>query len=139
MAGVQAFIGSWREEEKTGYDEMANALGLPPEKKEFFKNAKTEITYSNDGDQWTIKVGMQGVPNTRTFQFKLGEEYKSESLDGSPLKSKMIANGDKFEETHIDESMDNMEMHIDRHIEGDKMIVVTKVGSLQMQSKYGKI
>lgn len=65
---------------------LCTQTGLPPEKKEFFKNAKTEITYSNNGDQWTINVGMQGVPNTRTFQFKLGEEYKSESLDGSPLK-----------------------------------------------------
>lgn len=27
MSGVQGFIGSWREEEKSGYDEMANAIG----------------------------------------------------------------------------------------------------------------
>lgn len=35
MAGVQGFIGSWREEEKTGYDEMANALGRYHERKLF--------------------------------------------------------------------------------------------------------
>ncbi|XP_060599633.1 fatty acid-binding protein type 2-like isoform X3 [Ruditapes philippinarum] len=137
--GVEAFIGSWREEIKIGYDEMATALGLPPEKKEFFKNAKTEITYAQDGDKWVITVGMQGVPNTRTFQFKLGEEYQSASLDGSPLTSKMTADGDKFLEEHVDESMNNMKMLISRHIEGDKMVVVTKVGNLEMQSKYGRI
>ena len=27
MAGVDAFIGSWREELKIGYDEMATGLG----------------------------------------------------------------------------------------------------------------
>lgn len=36
----------------------------------------------------------------------------------------MVASGDKFEETHVDESLNNMEMKITRHIEGDKMIVV---------------
>ena len=28
MAGVQAFIGSWREEEKEGFEAMAEALGI---------------------------------------------------------------------------------------------------------------
>ena len=28
MAGVQAFVGSWREEDKTGFNEMADALGI---------------------------------------------------------------------------------------------------------------
>ena len=27
MAGVKDFLGSWREEAKEGYDEMAEALG----------------------------------------------------------------------------------------------------------------
>ena len=28
MSDVQAFIGSWREEMKAGYDEMATGLGI---------------------------------------------------------------------------------------------------------------
>jgi hypothetical protein len=36
----------------------------------------------------------------------------------------MTADGDRFLEKHVDESMNGMEMHIARHIEGDKMIVV---------------
>ena len=27
MTGVEAFVGSWREETKDGFDEMANTLG----------------------------------------------------------------------------------------------------------------
>ena len=60
--------------------------GLPPDKKEFFKSAKTEISYQQNGDEWEIHVGMQGVPNHRTFRFKLGEPYVSADLDGSPMK-----------------------------------------------------
>ena len=75
--------------------------GLPPEKKEFFKSAKTEISYQQDGDQWEIHVGMQGVPNHRTFRFKLGEPYESASLDGSPMKvSKIVTLGNQWSLMH---------------------------------------
>ena len=37
----------------------------------------------------------------------------------------MKADGDKFVETHTDESMNGMEMNILRHMEGDKMVVVS--------------
>ncbi|KAL3871286.1 hypothetical protein ACJMK2_039293 [Sinanodonta woodiana] len=138
MSGVQGFVGKWREECKDGFDEMANALGIPEEKKAFFKGAKTEIEYSQDGDQWVITVGMQGVPNVRTFRFKLGDSYDSESLDGSKMKSVMIADGEKFVEKHIDESL-GAEMNITRWIEGGKMIVETLCGGMKMKSVYGRI
>ena len=60
--------------------------GLPSDKKEFYKSAKTEISYTKDGDVWTINVGYTGVPNGRVFKFKLGEPYDSANLDGSPMK-----------------------------------------------------
>lgn len=139
MAGVQDFIGSWREEAKEGYDEMAEALGLPPDKKEFFKSAKTEISYQQNGDEWEIHVGMQGVPNHRTFRFKLGEPYVSADLDGSPMKSIMAAEGNKFVEHHTDENIQGKEMKVVRWVDGGKMIVETSVGPLQMKSIYGRI
>ena len=69
--------------------------GLPPDKKEFFKTAKTEISYQQNGDEWEIHVGMQGVPNHRTFRFKLGEPYESADLDGSPMKVCLYPRGYK--------------------------------------------
>ena len=61
--------------------------GLEADKKAFFKQAKTEITYAKDGDVWTITVGMQGKDHI-PFSFKLGDPYDSISLDGSKLKVK---------------------------------------------------
>ncbi|XP_052789484.1 uncharacterized protein LOC128223973 isoform X2 [Mya arenaria] len=107
MSGVEAFIGSWREEEKEGYEEMASALGLPAEKKDFFKNARTEITYRRDGDFWEIDVGMQGVPQTRTFI----------SI------SVVTVDGNKLIEKHIDDNLHGMDMNITRYIAGGQMIV----------------
>lgn len=139
MSGVEAFIGSWREESKIGFDKMAQELGIPPEKAEFFKNARTEITYAKEGDEWVITVGMQGVPVARTFRFQLGQPYESASLDGSPLKSIMTADGDKFVEKHTDEGMNGLEMEIIRHIDNGKMIVKTQVGTNEMESIYSRI
>ncbi|WAR31580.1 FABP7-like protein [Mya arenaria] len=139
MSGMEAFIGSWREEEKEGYEEMATALGLPAEKKDFFKNARTEITYRGAGDFWEIDVGMQGVPQKRTFKFKPGEQYESASLDGSPMKSVVTVDGDKLVEKHTDDNLNGMDMNITRNIEGGKMIVETQVGDFRMRSKYGRI
>ena len=61
--------------------------GLSADKVEFYKQAKTEITYSRDGDQWTINVGIVGIPNgSRVFKFVLGQPYDSVNIDGTPLK-----------------------------------------------------
>jgi hypothetical protein len=60
---------------------------LPQEKLEFYKQAKTELTYSREGDQWTIIVGVVGVPiGTHTFHFQFGQPYDSVNIDGTPLK-----------------------------------------------------
>lgn len=40
MAGVQDFVGKWREESKEGYDEMADALGI-------YKCSKIKYNYKN--------------------------------------------------------------------------------------------
>ncbi|WAR31582.1 FABP5-like protein [Mya arenaria] len=139
MSGAEAFMGSWREEEKEGYEEMVTALGLPEENKEFFKNARTKITCRRDGDVWEIDVGMHGVPHTRTFRFKPGEQYELASLDGSPMKSVVTVDGDKLQEKHIDDNLHGMDMNITRYIDGEKMIVETQVGELRMRSIYARI
>lgn len=61
-------------------------LGIPPKKAEMYKQARTSISYGKDGDLWEINVGIIGAQSNKTFKFKLGEEYNSQDLDGSPMK-----------------------------------------------------
>ncbi|KAL5012208.1 hypothetical protein ScPMuIL_010759 [Solemya velum] len=117
----------------------SHVIGLADDKKEFYKMAKTEISYSRDGDTWVINVGMAGVPNGRTFQFKLGEPYDAASIDGSPMKSVITAENDRFVEKHTGESFKGAEMDIVRWIEGGKMIVKTSCAGLSMVSTYRKL
>ncbi|KAJ8299898.1 hypothetical protein KUTeg_021417, partial [Tegillarca granosa] len=87
-----------------------------------YKQAKTSISYGKDGDQWEINVGIIGAPTNKTFKFKLGEEYNSQDLDGSPMKSLVSTDGSKIIEKHINEGLQGAEMNIERWIEGDTMM-----------------
>ena len=70
---------------------VVGVAGLSADKVEFYKPAKTEITYSRDGDQWTINVGIVGIPNgSRVFKFSLGQPYDSVNIDGTPLKVRSL-------------------------------------------------
>nr|KAG5694562.1 hypothetical protein BaRGS_032507 [Batillaria attramentaria] len=99
-------------------------IGLAADKLEFYKQAKTEITYSKDGDQWTINVGIVGVPNgSRVFKFVLGEPYDSVNIDGTPLKSVITFEGGAFVEQHKEVGPKESEMSIIRRVNGDTMEV----------------
>ncbi|XP_056013238.1 fatty acid-binding protein, brain-like isoform X2 [Ostrea edulis] len=128
MAGIQQFVGSWEETTKEGFEEMASALGLPPEKKQMYSDAKTTISYAISGDSVTINVGLVGVPGSRQFTFKLGEPYDSADLDGSPMKSLVNLEGDKLIEKHTNNNLQGAEMNIQRWIDGQTMMVVQGTG-----------
>lgn len=138
MAGLQHFVGSWQETEKEGFEEMATALGLPADKKQMYQDARTAISYAVSGDTVTINVGLVGAPGGREFTFKLGENYDSADLDGSPMKSLVNLEGDKLVEKHTNQNLHGAEMNITRWIEGDKMMVQTTCNGLSMMSKYSK-
>lgn len=134
---LSAFVGKWQEQTKDGFDNLISAIGLPPEKKEWYRAARTEIEYKQLNDEgWEINVGIVGVPKGRTFKFKLGEAYESASIDGSPMRSVITADGDKFVEKHTGESLQGAEMHILRWIEDGNMIVRTTCNGATMNSRY---
>ncbi|PVD22186.1 hypothetical protein C0Q70_17991 [Pomacea canaliculata] len=102
------------------------AGGLPADKLEFYKQAKTEITYTRDGDQWTINVGIVGVPNgSRVFNFVMGQPYDSVNIDGTPLKSVITFEGGAFVEQHKEAGPREAEMSIVRKVNGNTMEVVS--------------
>ncbi|XP_070176922.1 fatty acid-binding protein homolog 6-like, partial [Littorina saxatilis] len=111
--------------------------GLPGDKLEFYKQAKTEITYSREGDQWTINVGIVGIPNgSRVFKFALGQPYDSVNIDGTPLKSMITFENGSFVEQHKEAGPKESEMRIIRKVDGDRMEVQTTMGGATMTSIY---
>ncbi|XP_071157028.1 fatty acid-binding protein, liver-like [Mytilus edulis] len=138
MTGLDAFVGSWQEQSKEGFDEMASALGLPADKVELYKAARTAISYGKDGDGWVINVGLVGVPGGREFKFQVGQPYDSADIDGSPMKSLVNVDNGKLVEQHTNQSL-GAEMNIERWIEGGQMHVKTSCSGLSMLSKYAKV
>ncbi|XP_014769109.1 fatty acid-binding protein homolog 9 [Octopus bimaculoides] len=137
---LNGFIGKWQEQTKEGFDSLISAIGLPAEKKEWYRAARTEIEYKKlSDDTWEINVGIVGVPKGRTFKFKFGQTYESASIDGSPMQSIITADGDKFVEKHTGESLQGAEMHIIRRIENGNMIVKTTCNGATMNSRYTRV
>ncbi|KAL8600850.1 hypothetical protein ACOMHN_056508 [Nucella lapillus] len=136
---MDAFLGHWVEDKKEGFEQMAQSIGLPQDKMQFYLSARTEIAYSRDGDQWTINVGIVGIPNgTKVFQFVLGQPYDSVNIDGTPLKSIIEFDGSGFVEKHNEVGHNEAQMSILRKVSGDKMEVQTTMGGSTMTSIYTK-
>lgn len=134
------FIGKWVENKKEGFEPFAQSIGLPQDKLEFYLQAKTEISYSRDGDQWTINVGILGVPNgSRVFKFVMGQPYDSVNIDGTPLKSVITFEGGSFVEQHKEVGPKETEMSITRNVSGNTMEVQTTMGGATMTSIYVKV
>ena len=57
---------------------------MEEEKRKLYSNMRFTMEYMKDGDDWSYTVYM---PNgmTKTFAFKLGEEFDSTTLDGRPI------------------------------------------------------
>lgn len=137
---LDAFLGKWVEDKKEGFEQLAESIGLDKGKMEFYKQAKTEITYARDGDQWTINVGISGIPNgSREFHFVLGQPYDSVNIDGTPLKSIIKFDGSGFVEQHKEVGSKESEMSILRKVDGNKMEVQTTMGGATMKSIYVRV
>ena len=54
-------------------------------KRKMYTDMKFTMEYTRDGDEWSYTVSM---PNgiSKTFKFKIGEEFDSYTLDGRPIR-----------------------------------------------------
>ena len=48
-----------------------------------YKDKKTTLVYTNTGDTFKCKAGMEGI-GEREYECKFGESYETVGLDGSP-------------------------------------------------------
>ncbi|BFZ20180.1 hypothetical protein BsWGS_23219 [Bradybaena similaris] len=133
---LDQFVGKWLEEKKEGFQHLADALGLTGEQRAFFENSQSELSYSRNGDTWTIEVGIVGVSQKTTFTFKLGEIYDSKNIDGSPLKSVIRQDGARLVERHESTGQRQFVMDIVRETTGDTMNAKTTIGGVSMQTIY---
>ena len=60
-------------------------LDMEPEKRKMYSDMKFQMEYTHNGnDQWQYTVLMPNG-NTKTFAYKLGQEFDSNTLDGRPI------------------------------------------------------
>jgi len=81
---VDAFVGSWVQESKEGYDAFMKGVGLPDDVIEKNRNVKVETIIKKDGDAFVVTR----VRPDKTLENKLvlGKENDVETMLGKKIK-----------------------------------------------------
>uniref|UniRef100_A0A0B7A182 Lipocalin/cytosolic fatty-acid binding domain-containing protein n=1 Tax=Arion vulgaris TaxID=1028688 RepID=A0A0B7A182_9EUPU len=134
--GVDKFLGEWLEEKKEGFDDVADAIGLSGEKRAFFKNSRSQLTYTRDGDIWSLASGIFGFTRGITHSFRLGESFNTENIDGTPLESLINTDGSRLIERHESLGQKRYTMDIVREVNNNAMFATTTIEGVSMTVIY---
>ncbi|CAG5132285.1 unnamed protein product [Candidula unifasciata] len=133
---LDKFLGRWLEVRKEGFEKVANDLGLTDRSRALYENGKSVVVYSRRGDLWTVQVGIEGAPHLQSYTFKFGEPYYSNNIDGTPLKSVVLPEGDRLVARYESLSGPYYVMDVVWEVEDDTMRSYTTVNGETVESIF---
>ncbi|ELU12067.1 hypothetical protein CAPTEDRAFT_20975 [Capitella teleta] len=137
MADLTKFVGKWEVTGSENMDEMLKVFDMEEEKRKMYSNMRFTMEYTVNGDDWAYTVHMpQGA---KTFNFRLGEEFDSYTLDGRPIKSKINAEGGKFVEYHTDAADPSLNAVMVREVDGDSLTVTATVKTVSSITRHKRV
>lgn len=128
------FSGQWESVSSENNEAFFRAVGMAEEAVQKFSSGKTVWSISHDGDNYSVTV--ETPIGLKEVKFKLGEEFDEISPTGKPVKSVVTMEGVMMK--HVQKAGD-VEVVTTRHLEGDKMIQVMKIGDVTSSRTYKKI
>jgi len=137
--GMEQFVGKWEVTASENMDEMLKAFDMEDAKRQMYSTMKFQMEYSHNGhDQWQYVVFL---PNgmSKTFQYTLGQEFDSHTLDGRPILSKVSAQDGKFVEIHKDKSDPTLDAEMVREVVGDELVVTARVKDITSITRHKRI
>ncbi|GAB1598892.1 14 kDa fatty acid-binding protein-like, partial [Argonauta hians] len=112
--------------------------GVPEEHQVPFMNSRITLEYGGEPENLFLKMTQDGVPGTKQYDFKLGEEFSSTDMFGKPftgLVTKLADNKVK----EIIKRQNGIEMVSIRTIENGEMIAESSVKGVSMVLKFKKL
>ncbi|OQR68871.1 fatty acid-binding protein5 isoform 1 [Tropilaelaps mercedesae] len=132
-----AFIGTWKLAESENFGEFLKELGVTYIMRKFAETAKPIITFSLDGDRWTMQQST--VIRTTCATFRMGEVFVERRLDGVNVRTVVYMDGSKMIQRHFADPSENLkEVLIVREILNNQMVVKATVGGVTCIRKYNK-
>jgi hypothetical protein len=136
---MDKFIGKWVVTETENMENMLRAFDMEEEKRLIYSNMKFTMEYERTGECWAYTVYM---PNgmQKTFNFTLGQEFDSTTLDGRPIISCINQDGEKFVEYHKDKNDPTLDAEMTREVNSDDQLIVTaKVRNVTSITRHKRI
>ncbi|KAK2169447.1 hypothetical protein LSH36_10g14018 [Paralvinella palmiformis] len=122
MSEMDKFVGKWEVTGTENMDEMLRAFDMEEEKRQMYSDMKFTMEYSHNGDDWIYKVYMPGG-HCKTYQYTVGKEFDSQTLDGRPIISLVTVKDGKFVEYHKDKEDPTLDAEMIREVNGDELTV----------------
>lgn len=118
-----AFLGKWDMESSENFDEYMKTVGVGTIMAKLGSTAKPTVTFSKEGDTWTMKT--ETTFKKTKIEFKLNEEFDEETADGRKVKTTITLDGDKLTQ---DQKIDppGVPSIITREVQGNKMTVICR-------------
>jgi len=130
------FVGKWNMESSENFDLYMQAVGVNKIMAGLGSTAKPTVIISIEGDVWTLKT--QTTFKKSKIEFKLGEEFDEETVDGRKMKTTMTLEGGNklIQDQKI--APPGVSSVITREVEGSKMTVICKAGEVVSTRIYSK-
>jgi len=129
---ADAFLGTWKMESSENFDSYLAEVGVNAALAKIGSAAKPTVTISIDGDTWTLKS--ETLFKNSKVEFKLGVEFDETTADDRHMKTTFTLEGNKL----IQDQKGNIPSVISREVNGDKMVVLCKAGSVVATRHYVK-
>ncbi|OWF48135.1 fatty acid-binding protein-like [Mizuhopecten yessoensis] len=133
---VEQFLNKWKADitSYSNFDEVMDAMQLEPMARQVFKEKAGTLEYQLDGDTWTALAGVEGL-GVRKYVYKLGEEIEGIGLDGVPLKTTSILDGEALIENSTSQKT-GIPITITRRVKGDILECTLLVDKKGVQMTY---
>ncbi|GAB1598891.1 14 kDa fatty acid-binding protein-like [Argonauta hians] len=137
---IDLFRGVWKQgqEAPENFEAFIQATGVYTDKIDQLSKIRFITDFNADGDTWTCKISVEGMPESKVYTFKFDEPYSSTDLMGSTFTcvvTKVADNQIKETVTEWSES----ELVTTRTVEDDgTMTAVTSCKGVSYTAKFTK-
>ncbi|XP_069132571.1 fatty acid-binding protein, brain-like [Argopecten irradians] len=98
------FIGTWMAtkpaSETDGFVKFSKAMNIKEEMLQQYGSVIFGVTYSNEGDKWTVESLVSGK-SVKSTSFESGKEFESKGLDQKAYKTTITIDGCKITESTV--------------------------------------
>ncbi len=110
----QVLKGEWKLDSSENFEELMKELGVGMILRKVGATTKPNVRFEYVNDEWVMST--LSAIKTQVIKFKIGQEFKEETLDGREVLTTFTVEGDKLVQTQKDTKNNNVVCIINREV-----------------------